>query len=1078
MSDTLADITTRGWILALFIRDDGERFLLGDGAYDFKDSVQHFQPNTFANDVIELQGTDGQLIAGQVRRSATQTFDGWIGDATKNRQTIEQYRRDFLMFFRKNFFYKVIYIFPNGEAIQRKRGYIVDAPSVPELYQIFPAYHIGLNFEDPDYYEYAEDIDGEEIFANIREILIAQALSGGLIWDAIGAVSNAITWTTTATTSGEYIQIDNTAGLPAPITDLEIKGKTEQGKLPAGYTQLDYIENTDTSLMTYINTGVQLGTSDFEISAGVRFTATATYESPVLSIWTSTYGYWNLFKTGGNIDCYTQAHHTINSGATVGTWFDYKLTRSGSNWALEDGVHTGITWTYTPSATNNTNLIINARGDLSTGYKTSARYSYVKIKVAGILVRDYVPARRSSDNKIGLYDIINDTFVSSAGTNEFTAGATVPNPNTPQDIYNVSGENTIHICGKNLFDKNAITSGKILGRDDGTLATQASYGVTDFIEVKPGEKYTFTGFNYWYSCYYDENQTYIDHPTNTATITIPNGVRYIRSSLLLTNLDTAQFERGETASSYEAYQGRDYPLIIDSFDLSDGYVKLEYIQTPTDAFTSNPLYVELTDIWGTTNWKMEFDFAIASNYNYNCIFGRTDAEDTTKEIWVDGSATYKYRAFGIAVVGTNEVIGESVSIGKRYRISHDNLGDKFTVITNGTQTYQYNGKLPATSSAGQTYAFGWRKGGGQFRGKIYGIKTWDGNGLVDDLVPAMRKSDNAIGFYNRVDKSFRTMQGAGASTATAGPRSDFLGKIDDSQDKIYTDGADWYVRKEIDKITFYGASAENWTAGTLTSLRYVVGINVDGKKYSASNSIYGLKSDRNLPNKSSEADALEQNDYTFRGTTYGNRLWYFLPKSEFVGLTAAEIVTEWKTMLATNPATVYYALETPTDTKITNADLIAQLDALKKTKLFQGQNNLATITLNSIPTLELEYGTAYDADGSGYEWEDGGGDGSTIISVAGVDNVQPIWEVKGPATDPTLTNITTGQTITWQSTVPAGQTLTIDMDARTATMAGANVFQFVSGDWIDLQPGNNKMSYTATNGATEPSTLSWNGVVG
>ena len=777
----------------------------------------------------------------------------------------------------------------------------------------------------------------------------------------IADLAHTITWTEYDTESGEYIQIDNTAGLPAPITDLEIKGKTEQGKLPAGYTQLDYIENTDTSLMTYINTGVQLGTSDFEISAGVYFTATATYESPVLSIWTSTYGYWDLFKTGGNIDCYTQAHNIISGGATVGTWFDYKLTRSGSNWALEDGVHTGITWTYTISQNiNNTNLIINARGDLSTGYKTSARYSYVKIKVAGILVRNYVPAKRNSDSKIGFYDIINDTFVSSAGTNEFTAGATVPNPNTPQDIYNVSGENTIHICGKNLFDKNAITSGKILGRDDGTLATQASYGVTDFIEVKPGEKYTFTGFNYWYSCYYDENQTYIDHPTNTATITIPNGVRYIRSSLLLTNLDTAQFERGETASSYEAYQGRDYPLIIDSFDLSDGYVKLEYIQTPTDAFTSNPLYVELTDIWRTTNWKMEFDFAIASNYNFNCIFGRTDNDDTTKEIWIDTSATYKYRAFGIAVVGTNEVIGESVSIGKRYRISHDNLGDKFTVITNGTQTYQYNGKLPATSSAGQTYAFGWRKGGGQFRGKIYGIKTWDGNGLVDDLVPAMRKSDNAIGFYNRVDKSFRTMQGAGASTATAGPRSDFLGKIDDSQDKIYTDGADWYVRKEIDKITFYGASAENWTAGTLTSLRYVVGINVDGKKYSASNSIYGLKSDRNLPNKSSEADALEQNDYTFRGTTYGNRLWYFLPKSEFVGSTAAEIVTEWKTMLATNPATVYYALETPTDTKITNADLIAQLDALKKTKLFQGQNNLATITLNSIPTLELEYGTAYD----------------------------------------------------------------------------------------------------------------------
>ena len=60
----LADITTKCYILALIIRDDGERLLLGDGAYEFKDSQQHFQPNTYANDVVELQGTDGQMLAG------------------------------------------------------------------------------------------------------------------------------------------------------------------------------------------------------------------------------------------------------------------------------------------------------------------------------------------------------------------------------------------------------------------------------------------------------------------------------------------------------------------------------------------------------------------------------------------------------------------------------------------------------------------------------------------------------------------------------------------------------------------------------------------------------------------------------------------------------------------------------------------------------------------------------------------------------------------------------------------------------------------------------------------------------
>lgn len=188
----LADITTKCYILALIIRDDGERLLLGDAAYEFKDSQQHFQPNTYANDVVELQGTDGQMLAGQVRRTAVQTFSGYIGDATFSQQAVESARRDFMMFFRKQHFYTAVYIFKDGTAIQRKRGYIVDAPSVPELWQKFPEWSIGLNFEDPNYYEYAENNLGEEIYAHIQSIAIATAISGGLVWDAIGATWDSV----------------------------------------------------------------------------------------------------------------------------------------------------------------------------------------------------------------------------------------------------------------------------------------------------------------------------------------------------------------------------------------------------------------------------------------------------------------------------------------------------------------------------------------------------------------------------------------------------------------------------------------------------------------------------------------------------------------------------------------------------------------------------------------------------------------------------------------------------------------------------------------------------------------------
>ena len=184
----LKDITTKCWILALFIRDDGERFLLGDGMYDFVDSQQHFQANEFANDVVEVQGNDGQLLAGQVRRSTPQSFDGYIGDATVSKTAIETARRAFFEFFRKNHHYEVVYVFKDGSAIKRQRGYIVDAPEVQELWQIHPKYHVALSFEDVNYYSYAELDDGTELFGKSVNLSVAGETSGGLVWDEDGVV--------------------------------------------------------------------------------------------------------------------------------------------------------------------------------------------------------------------------------------------------------------------------------------------------------------------------------------------------------------------------------------------------------------------------------------------------------------------------------------------------------------------------------------------------------------------------------------------------------------------------------------------------------------------------------------------------------------------------------------------------------------------------------------------------------------------------------------------------------------------------------------------------------------------------
>lgn len=190
----LANIDPKAWIVAMFIRDDGERLLLGDGKYDFNADQLHYGADTLANDVVELQGANGQILAGQVRRSTAQDFDGFIGTATNSKQEIEQWRRDFFRFFAIGHLYTAVYVScpktlgAKNYAIARKRGYLVEAPEVRELYQVTPEYHVALAFEDVNYYEYEEDNNGDEIYANSATIYVGGEVIGGLVWDDQGVV--------------------------------------------------------------------------------------------------------------------------------------------------------------------------------------------------------------------------------------------------------------------------------------------------------------------------------------------------------------------------------------------------------------------------------------------------------------------------------------------------------------------------------------------------------------------------------------------------------------------------------------------------------------------------------------------------------------------------------------------------------------------------------------------------------------------------------------------------------------------------------------------------------------------------
>ena len=167
-----------------------------------------------------------------------------------------------------------------------------------------------------------------------------------------------------------------------------------------------------------------------------------------------------------------------------------------------------------------------------------------------------------------------------------------------------------------------------------------------------------------------------------------------------------------------------------------------------------------------------------------------------------------------------------------------------------------------------------------------------------------------------------------------------LCKIGDYQDYIYNDGDDWYLHKEVVKISPNGT--ESWmTTGTQpTGQFYVYTTDFDSivktKVYS------GLVSD-NFTMWRGDPSWLTPVTFT-NGAVFSNSdasgaaaLRIMFPTS------VASSVDAVKTWLSSNLPVFYYPIATPTDTKITDATLVGQLDALANADTYNEKTYISVI---------------------------------------------------------------------------------------------------------------------------------------
>lgn len=213
---------------------------------------------------------------------------------------------------------------------------------------------------------------------------------------------------------------------------MSLLGNRKKSRLPSGYTELEYIENQSTA---YINTGVRYSSTD-EITvhidklsfAGTSYIGIFGTARAVSSVWHRSV----LAYDGNGVGTYQvlfgqgQQNLTSSHMPTSNVTIDATFSDGSQSVSITDS---GITRLYTTSFTETQSVSLPPmmlfnynRNGVPSSYYFVGSIGEFSVKINGVDSINYIPAQRDSDGVVGMYDLVTNTFMSSATSVQFVAG--------------------------------------------------------------------------------------------------------------------------------------------------------------------------------------------------------------------------------------------------------------------------------------------------------------------------------------------------------------------------------------------------------------------------------------------------------------------------------------------------------------------------------------------------------------------------------------------------------------------------------------------------------------------------------
>ena len=206
----------------------------------------------------------------------------------------------------------------------------------------------------------------------------------------------------------------------------------KKARLPKEYREVEYIESTQEQ---YIDTGYSPNINtelicDFGSFSFVTSDGGGNYRGPYGCSDTSNNARAGISKAQGASRVYTSFGNKVDiTYITTGTssWANRTLHSLSKNGVYENGINVLLPYSNLSFGETNKHIFVFARSSndgMAERFVEMKLYKF-SIKENDVLIKEFIPCYRKSDEEIGLYDTVSKTFYTNAGTGTFLKGADV-----------------------------------------------------------------------------------------------------------------------------------------------------------------------------------------------------------------------------------------------------------------------------------------------------------------------------------------------------------------------------------------------------------------------------------------------------------------------------------------------------------------------------------------------------------------------------------------------------------------------------------------------------------------------------